>query len=52
MTVNHRMNSVTLHSWITIFGDREVVVRTYSAPDRPSSSARLDERIVESLTAR
>ena len=50
VTVSHRINTVMLRSWITVFGDREVVLRVYAAPGRSFSTwAGVDERIAASL---
>lgn len=51
VTVTHLMNTVILRSWITVFGDREVVLRVYSAPDLPASWAGIEDTIVASLQA-
>jgi membrane associated rhomboid family serine protease len=48
-TVAHRANGVPLRSWISLFGRREVVLRVYSLPSRPSSWAGVEDKIVASL---
>ena len=42
-------NRVTLQSWGTALGDRQVILRVYSLPDRPASWAGIEDRIVASL---
>jgi hypothetical protein len=51
VTVTHLMNRVILRSWITVFGDREVLLRVYSGPDLPASWAGIEDTIVASLQA-
>jgi len=48
-TTHVRKDRVTLRSWVTALGDREVVLRIYSLPDRPASWAGIEDKIVASL---
>jgi rhomboid protease GluP len=51
-TAAHHINQVSLRSWVSVFGDREIVLRVYSIPDRPTSWAGIEEKIVASLQVR
>ena len=42
-------NRVTVQSWGTALGDRQVILRVYSHPDRPASWAGIEDKIVASL---
>lgn len=42
-------NGVKVRTWSSVFGDREVVLRIYSTPDRPAAWAGIEDKIVESL---
>jgi rhomboid protease GluP len=44
-----RKDRVTMRSWLTALGDRQVVLRIYSLPDRPASWAGIEDKIVASL---
>jgi membrane associated rhomboid family serine protease len=50
-TVTHRINTVTLRTWLTIVGDRELILRIYALDELPSSWLGLEEKIVASLQA-
>jgi rhomboid protease GluP len=47
--VTHAIKSVTLRSWVSLLGDREVVLRIYSLPDPPAAWSGIADKIVASL---
>lgn len=42
-------NGVQVKTWASVLGDREVVLRIYSTPDRPRVWAGIEDQIVESV---
>ena len=42
-------NGVTMRSWGTALGDRQVILRVYSLSDRPASWVGIEDKIVASL---
>jgi rhomboid protease GluP len=50
--VAHVINRITLQTWVSVFRDREVMLRIYSVPDLPTSWAGIENRIVGSLQVR
>ncbi len=51
VTVTHRLNTITIRTWAWILGDREVILRVYSRPDRSASWSGVEDRIAASLRA-
>ncbi len=51
-TVAHRINQVSLRTWVLVFGDREIILRVYAIPDRPPSWAGIEEKIAASVQTR
>lgn len=52
VVVNHTIKGLPLRSWVSVFRDREVVLRVYALPDRPSAWIGIEDQIVESLQVR
>jgi len=52
VVVDHTIHGVALRSWVSVFRDREVVLRVYAIPDRPPAWRGIEDQIVESLQVR
>jgi rhomboid protease GluP len=49
VTVQHHTTNVSVHYWLTVVGDREVIVRIYARDDRPASWNDVEQGIVTSV---
>lgn len=49
VVVDHTIKGLGLRTWLLVLRDREVLLRVYSAPDRPAAWLGIEDRIAESL---
>lgn len=49
--IRHELNGVQLETYLVVFGDHEVLVRSYALPSRPASWRGIERKVAETVSA-
>jgi membrane associated rhomboid family serine protease len=51
LRIRHELNGVKLETYLMVFGDHEVLVRSYALPSRPASWSGIERKVAETVSA-